>query len=62
MESQINQLEKEIKEIDVELEINYDATVSNPNFFDEYQKKKEILQELMVGWENIQLNIEQIQM
>ena len=62
VESLINQLEKEIKEIDVELEINYDATVSNPNFFDEYQKKKEILQELMVGWENIQLDIEQIQM
>ncbi|NOY47035.1 MAG: ABC-F family ATP-binding cassette domain-containing protein [Chlorobi bacterium] len=62
VESQINQLEKEIKEIDVELETNYDVTVSNPNFFDEYQKKKEILQELMQGWENIHLDIEQIEM
>jgi ATP-binding cassette, subfamily F, member 3 len=62
VESQINQLEKEIKEIDVELETNYDATVSNPNFFDEYQKKKEILQGLMQDWENIQLDIEQIEM
>ncbi|VAV84571.1 Bis-ABC ATPase YheS [hydrothermal vent metagenome] len=62
VESQINQLEKEIKEIDVELETNYDVTVSNPNFFDEYQKKKEILQELMQDWENIHLDIEQIGM
>ncbi len=62
VESQINQLEKEIKEIDVELETNYDVTVSNPNFFDEYQKKKEILQELMQDWENIHLDIEQIEM
>ncbi len=62
VESQINQLEKEIKEIDVELETNYDATVSNSNFFDEYQKKKEILQGLMQDWENIQLDIEQIEM
>jgi ATP-binding cassette, subfamily F, member 3 len=60
VESQINQLEKEIKEINVELETNYDVTVSNPNFFDEYQKKKEILQELMQEWENIHLDIEQI--
>jgi len=62
VESQINQLEKEIKVINVELETNYDVTVSNPNFFDEYQKKKEILQELMQEWENIHLDIEQIEM
>ena len=60
VESQINQLEKEIKEIDVELEINYDATVSNPNFFDEYQKRKDLLQVLIQNWEDIQLEIEQI--
>jgi len=58
-ETQINQLEREIKEIDIELEINYDATVSNPNFFDEYQQKKDLLQELMQNWEDIQLKIEQ---
>jgi len=60
VESQINQLEKEIKEIDVELATNYDLTVSNPKFFDEYQKKKDKLHELMENWEGIHLEIEQI--
>jgi ATP-binding cassette subfamily F protein 3 len=60
-ESQINQLEKEVKEIDIELEANYDVTVSRPNFFDEYQKKKDKLHVLMENWEGIQLEIEQIQ-
>ena len=59
VESQINQLEKELKEIDVELEINYEATVSDPSFFDQYQKKKDNLQELMNAWEEIQLEIEE---
>ena len=60
VESQINQLEKEIKEIDVELATNYDLTVSNPNFFDEYQKKKDNLHELMESWEAVQLEIEKM--
>ena len=60
VESQINQLEKEIKEIDVELATNYDLTVSNPKFFDDYQKKKDKLHELMESWESIHLEIEQI--
>lgn len=59
VESQINQLEKEIKEINVELETNYEATVSDPSFFDQYQKKKDNLQELMNTWEEIQLEIEE---
>ncbi|MFK2819580.1 ATP-binding cassette domain-containing protein [Flavobacteriaceae sp. LMIT009] len=59
VESQINQLEKEIKEIDVELETNYEATVSDPSFFDQYQQKKDNLQQLMTSWEEIQLEIEE---
>jgi ATP-binding cassette subfamily F protein 3 len=58
IESNITQLEKEIKAIDVELEINYDATVADPNFFDTYQKKKADLQQLMEDWETIQMEIE----
>jgi len=61
VEFQINQLEREIKEIDIELEINYDATVSNPNFFDEYQQKKDSLQVFLQNWEDIQLEIEHIE-
>jgi ATP-binding cassette subfamily F protein 3 len=53
-------LEREIKEIDVELETNYDHTVSDPNFFDAYQKKKDLLVELMSNWEEIQLDLEKL--
>ncbi|MEJ2113032.1 MAG: ABC-F family ATP-binding cassette domain-containing protein [Flavobacteriaceae bacterium] len=59
VESQISALEKDIKEIDFELQINYDKLVSNPDFFEKYQKKKDKLQELMQNWEDIQLKIEQ---
>ena len=58
VESKINQLEKELKEIDVELATNYEQTVADPKFFDHYQEKKDSLQELMVTWEEIQLEIE----
>ena len=58
-ESKINQLERDIKAIDLELEINYEAASSKPNFFDKYQKKKTDLQDLMSKWEVIQLEIEQ---
>lgn len=50
-EAAINKLEKEIKEIDVELQINYEETIAQPNFFDGYQKKKDSLQKLMKEWE-----------
>ena len=57
-ESKINQLEKEIKEIDVELAINYDETVAKPNFFESYQAKKDKLEKLMENWEEITLQLE----
>lgn len=59
VESKINQLEKAIKAIDLELEINYDKITSQPNFFDDYQKKKKDLQDYMDKWEAIQLEIDQ---
>jgi len=58
VEAQISQLEKEIKNIDFSLEINYEEVTSKPNFFDNYQKKKTTLQELMQKWEAIQIAIE----
>lgn len=58
VESQINQIERDIKEIDVELATNYNVTVSDSKFFDKYQKKKDLLQELMAKWEEIQLDLE----
>ncbi len=58
VEAQISQLEKDIKEIDFSLEINYEEVTSKPHFFDNYQKKKTALQDLMKKWEDIQIEIE----
>tara|TARA_R110000868_G_scaffold100301_2_gene275880 strand:+ start:36353 stop:38266 length:1914 start_codon:yes stop_codon:yes gene_type:complete len=60
IEAQISQLEKELKNIDLSLEINYEEVTSKPHFFDNYQNKKTNLQDLMQKWENIQLEIEAI--
>ena len=55
VEKQISRLEKEIKAIDFELEINYEETIAQANFFDSYQAKKKQLEELMQEWEALQL-------
>ena len=59
-EAKINQLEKEIKEIDVELATNYDEVIAQPNFFDNYQAKKDQLSELMETWEAITIELESL--
>ena len=51
LEAKIADLEKEIKAIDFELEINYDATIAQPNFFDHYTQKKDRLTATMEDWE-----------
>lgn len=53
IERTIADLEKEIKAIDVELEINYDATIALPNLFEGYTQKKEKLAKAMEQWEAI---------
>ncbi|MCK8521232.1 ABC-F family ATP-binding cassette domain-containing protein [Aquimarina sp. D1M17] len=58
IEAKINKLEKEIKEIDVELAINYDKTIAQSNFFDNYQAKKDQLNNLMEDWETLQEEID----
>ena len=55
VEKQISRLEKQIKEIDFELEINYEQTIAQPNFFDSYQQKKQDLERLMQEWEDLQV-------
>ncbi len=60
-ESKINQIEKEIKEIDVELATNYDAVVSDEKFFANYQGKKDELEALMQKWEDIQIEIDELE-
>lgn len=53
IERTIADLEKEIKSIDVELEINYDGTIALPNFFEGYNQKKEKLAKAMEQWEEV---------
>ena len=58
LEDQIATLEREIKAIDLELEINYDKTISTPDFFDHYQNKKKRLSHHMKNWEELVASIE----
>ena len=60
LEDQIATLEREIKAIDLELEINYDQTISTPDFFDHYQEKKKRLSQHMENWEELVAAIESI--
>ncbi|WOD44197.1 ABC-F family ATP-binding cassette domain-containing protein [Hwangdonia lutea] len=60
VESKINQIERQIKAIDASLEINYEEVTSQPNFFENYQKKKTDLEGFMQKWEDIHLEIEQL--
>ena len=53
LEAKIADLEREIKAIDFELEINYDATIAQPNFFDGYTQKKNNLTAAMEDWASI---------
>lgn len=58
VEASIHKLEREIKEIDVELSINYEETISRPDFFDNYQQLKKELENLMEQWEEITARLE----
>ena len=57
-ESKIGQIEKEIKTIDAEMAANYDEVVAKPNFFENYQAKKDQLVKLMEDWEDITTQLE----
>lgn len=52
-ESNINKLEREIKELDVALATSYEETIAKPNFFDQYNTKKKKLDDFMQDWEKI---------
>ena len=58
VESNITVLEKEIATIDHDLLMDYDSTIAKPNFFEEYQKKKTDLEELMERWEQLTSDLE----
>ena len=60
VEDQIATLERDIKAIDLELEINYEETISTPDFFDHYQEKKKQLTQYMEKWEEIVATLDEL--
>ncbi|MGC6423116.1 MAG: ABC-F family ATP-binding cassette domain-containing protein [Flavobacteriaceae bacterium] len=53
IEKQIQTLESWIKDTDFELEINYEETIQQENFFDRYHAKKNELEMLYADWEKL---------
>lgn len=60
IESQIQQLEKDIQHDDKLLASNYDKHIEDANFFKAYNKKKEELDKLLSDWELVQEEIENL--
>ena len=58
LEGSIEKQEKELKAIDLELEINYGEITAQEGFFDQYQAKKDKLNALFLEWEKLQVQIE----
>ncbi len=58
VESKISELEKDIAKIDHDLLMDYDATIAKADFFDQYQGKKNRLEELMERWEKLSSELE----
>ena len=57
VESKISKLEKEIANIDKALLDNYESTISESNFFPNYEKKKVELESLMSKWEKLTISL-----
>jgi ATP-binding cassette subfamily F protein 3 len=62
VESQIKQLEEDIRKDDRELESNYDKHIENASFFTAYNRKKADLEKLMEDWENVQMELDNWQL
>tara|TARA_B100000900_G_scaffold185892_1_gene157630 strand:- start:17961 stop:19874 length:1914 start_codon:yes stop_codon:yes gene_type:complete len=60
LESNITKLEREIKVVDLELEINYEQTISDKNFFESYHEKKKELSNYIKNWERLVEEIENL--
>jgi ATP-binding cassette, subfamily F, member 3 len=60
IESQISQLEKDIQHDDKMLASNYDKHIEDAAFFKAYNKKKEDLEQLLIDWELVQEEIDNL--
>ena len=58
IESQIQQLEKDIQHDDKALASNYNKHIEDAHFFAAYEKKKAELEKLLEDWEAVQLELE----
>lgn len=58
IESQIQQLEKDIQNDDKALASNYDKHIEDAKFFAAYEKKKAALDQLLEDWETVQMEID----
>lgn len=58
IESQIQQLEKDIQADDKALASNYDKHIEDAKFFAAYEKKKKDLDQLLEDWETVQMELE----
>lgn len=58
IEAKISQYEKDIKTMDVALATDYDKTVADPKFFEQYETKKKKLSKLMTEWESVHEELE----
>ncbi|WP_026935209.1 ribosomal protection-like ABC-F family protein [Christiangramia echinicola] len=59
-EAKITKLEKELKAKDKQLADNYEETVTKPEFLNNYNDSKKKLEKLMLDWEELQLDLEQL--
>lgn len=58
IESQIQELEKQITKDDLQLAENYEKLMNDATFFSAYEKKKKDLENLLNEWETIQMELE----
>lgn len=58
VESNIQQLEKQIVQDDLKLAENYEKLMNDSSFFTAYENKKKELEQLLQDWEAIQLELE----
>jgi ATP-binding cassette subfamily F protein 3 len=60
VESQIKQLEKDIQQDDKMLASNYDKHIEDAHFFIAYNQKKKDLDQLLLDWELVQEELENL--
>ena len=58
LEKEISKLEQQIADYDHELLMNYDETIAKTDFFDKYNGCKKKLEDSMLEWENVSLELE----